>query len=132
MNLKNALILSLALLASCATSPESKVESEATRVKVGLIDATRRPRNNGPFDLIRPDTTSSRPVQEIAALTFNAGANDEARAIGAMVERARQLGADGMMLQSTVAPNGMLIGPHPIWQSPSERVFRASAFVYNK
>lgn len=115
-------------LAACANLSEAQKQSQ--RVKVGIVDAYARTRNNGPFDLIRPGSIPSLPVQEIAVLTYAGGASDEAQAIGAMVERARQLGAEGMILQSAVAPNGMLVGPHPIWQSPSERIFRASAFNY--
>jgi hypothetical protein len=99
-------------------------------VRVALIDQDVRPRFNGKFDVVYPGDKPARPIHEIAFFTFEGGAPDEAIALGAMIERARQLGAEGLLLRYAEAPNGSLAVAHPLWQNPGERVFRASAFIF--
>src|SRR5206468_3463466 len=123
LDLLLAAVIAAAFLVGCATPAE--------HVKVGVIDGTTRTENKGAFDVIRPGQQIARPFREIAVLTYDAGAGDEADAMTGLVLRARQLGADGLILGQAVAPNQGLRIVHPFFVGQlSARVFRGSAIVY--
>lgn len=116
--------LLVCLLIGCA--------SPAQRVKIGVIDPTQRPANpSGTFDILHPGQKPGLPIREIATFSFEGGSQDEAEAIGAMAQHARNRGADGLMIADPDAPYAhQYVGP--IWRSQNKRIFRASAFVYIK
>lgn len=104
----------------------------ATPLKVGVIDATPREPNTGDFEVFRDGEKPVREFREIAALTYDADFRDEAEAIGAMSQRARQMGANGLIIGRTDKPFQGAFVPPIMWRAQGNRSFNASAFVYLK
>lgn len=122
--MKSIALLAILFIVGCSTP--------ANHVKVGVIDPSSRPANTGAFDTVRPGFQPSRAYREIAAFSYAAGTEDEAEAIGAMAQKARAMGADGMIINNPEAPFKAMMVNGPIWRSPDKRIFRANAFVYTE
>lgn len=132
MKLLASLLILTFVLAGCQTpeqAMQSRLDDKAREVRVGLINSASLPENTGPFEVLR-NTKPERKYVEIAAMSLEGDAAEEAEAIGAFVQRARKLGAHGIVLFTTDAPNSNLAIAHPLWQDQGDRVFRAMAFTY--
>jgi hypothetical protein len=121
---RKQLWLLVALLTGCASPSE--------RMRVGITDPTPRLANTGAFEIFRGGQMPLQPYTEIAAFTLDGNSKDEAEAVGAMAQKARALGADGLILGHTDKPFQGAFVPPIAWRAQGKRTFNASAFVYNK
>jgi len=85
------------------------------------------------LDVFQPSEKPTRPYHVIALLTADGPAHDEGECTQGMVIRARQLGADGLIILEPEAPNKSIVFKYGlIGPSPDDRVFKGNAFIYDK
>ena len=125
MKIQALLILTSGLLLTgCRTSPAHAGHS-IKDVQVAILDATPRPATLA----IKPFLPENAPKQftEIAHLTVQGFASDEAKLINFLASKSRELGA-----------NGIIYGPaeRPFTHYPASatdqtlRIYRAEAIIY--
>ena len=151
MKISNASILFAALICCTAyAQADSKVEERmrdekkrdeqiakdsATKVKVARLDSAWRTPRAEDIAVYQPGESVSKPHKLIALLTFECAITDETQAVAGFISKAKDLGADGVVLlglttsrEATSANFGIagLLPPN------DRRVFRAYAVVYQK
>lgn len=111
-------------LAGCA-GPEG-------RVKTALYDTTPRTPSTR-LDVFQVGEKPTRPFHVLALMTAEGAAQDEAECVQGMVIRARNLGADGLVILEPEAPNKSIVFKYG-WAGPSpdDRVFKGNGIIYDK
>ena len=121
------------ILSACSTAPKQAADQpikHADRVKVATYDSSPRPASArlDVYDLSRDAQANPAPKAHkvIALLTCEGGAQEEAEMMNAIMYRARQLGADGVV----ILPPDRTYG---LWSALGERrIFSAKAIVYSE
>ncbi|MGD1086272.1 MAG: hypothetical protein ABSA47_16170 [Verrucomicrobiota bacterium] len=123
-------ILLVMIAASCSTTPKDesgKPVVHANRVKIVMYDSKERTRSTSTevFDLSRGGKAPIRPYKVIALLTCEGTVNEETDMLNAIIYRARQLGADGLVIRPPARTFGLL------WTDLGERrLFSGQAIVW--
>lgn len=125
------LLLFTTLLTSCSSTPDPNGPPRyADRLKIAVFDATPRAATSS-VDVFDETTKVTRPYKIIAQLGRNAKPTDSSLIINAIAWRARQMGADAIILlpaQST----GWKVNNR--WGNPSveqtEPIYNANAIIY--
>ena len=117
-------ILWMVAVAGCA-GPEG-------RVKTALYDTAPRSASTR-LDVFQVGEKPTKAFHVIAFFTAEGAAHDEAECVQGMVIRARQIGADGLVILEPEAPNKSIVFKHGlIGPSPDARVFKGNAITYDK
>lgn len=93
-------VLWIVALAGCA-GPEG-------RVRTALYDTAPRPASTR-VDVFQVGEKPTRSFHVIALFTAQGAAHDEAECVQRMVIRARQIGADGLVILEAEAPNKSIV-----------------------
>lgn len=108
---------------------EQTAKDCANRVRVARFDSVWRSPRGEDIDVLQQGEAVTKAHQLIALLTFDCTFSDETQAVAGFIEKAKDMGADGVLFLSFDSPNPA----HPAPFSPSDkRVFRANAFVYQR
>ena len=108
---------------------EQAARNHAVNVKVARFDSVWRVPRTNDIDVLPPGEPISRERKIIALLTFECEAQDETHAVSGIIVKAKDLGADAVMLlpfDPLVPTNGVIAVPSP----RERRVFRANAIIY--
>lgn len=105
----------------------------ATRVKVARFDSTFRKPNAVDIDVFQPGDPVPKEFKAIALLTFECPVSDETQAVTGFITKAKDLGADAVIVLTSVTATRDLAITRGIGSllPPNERhVFRANAITY--
>ena len=126
------LILAAALFAGCATQSSQpgaeKPPRHAGRVKILMYDSSPRNKSNH-FEILDGTLLIQKPFKEIALLTCDGTPNQEQVMTGAIIYRARMMGADAVI---TLQRNGYQEGIGPFGGGNGRSVYRAKAIVWTE
>ena len=120
-------------MTGCETTQPSNVEKpvkSAGRVKVALYDSSSR-NPTRELDVYNSESQIQKPHRIIALLTCEGPAHQEGELVNAINYRARQIGANAVIVLEADRPNEKLLFSNPIFQPADSRVFRAQAVVYS-
>ena len=108
---------------------EQAARDRANQVKVARFDSVWRTPRSEDIDVVQAGEPVSRPFKAIALLTFDCAAHEETQAVAGFIVKAKDLGADGVVMIGFFAPNSNQTVPN-IFSPNDRRVFRANAIVY--
>jgi hypothetical protein len=131
----HVLVVVLATLVSCGTPTPPGAEKPvryAAGVQVALYDSEKRSPTTQLEVYQSEKSIETRPFRIIAMLTRNGHHEDEANIVNAIAWRARQLGAEGLILLPTVEPGRSVSAPFVNIDEghKGEPIFRAHAIVF--
>jgi uncharacterized protein YbjQ (UPF0145 family) len=108
---------------------EQRAKDHATRVKVARFDSVWRPPGTNDIDVVQAHESVSNAYKSIALLTYECETKAETDAVAGFISKARDLGADGVLLIGIELPS---IQHANILSPDARRVFRANAIVYQR
>ncbi len=126
-------ILTTFLFIGCATSPQdasNRPPKHVGRVKTAAFDTTAR-QVTTELEVFDETKKLDRPHKVIALLTAEGAANEEGDLVNAMMFKARQLGANAVVMLPPDRPNAGVVFNN-ILQPADRRVFRGNAVVYKE
>jgi hypothetical protein len=122
-------LVSVLFFAGCASAPVNSADPApryASRIKVAIYDLTPRTPTTS-LDVF--DAPPSRPHKVIALLSHKAEPNDSAAMMNAIAWRARQLGAQGMIV---LPPQDTGVRWNNWGMEKGEPIYSANAIVFTE
>lgn len=111
---------------SSTENPADPAPRYASRINVARYDITQRQPSTA-FTVYDESTAITRPFKIIAYLSHGAKPSDSAAMLNAIAWRARQLGADGMVV---LQPEDTGFSVNQFGGGHRQPVYRANAFVF--
>lgn len=105
---------------------EQSARDYGTRVKVARFDSVWRAPKTEDIDVIQMHETLAKAHKAISFLTYDCAAKEEAEAVAGFIAKAKDLGADGVVMIGFADE----IQARTIFSPDDRRLFRANAIIY--